>query len=367
MHGSDQQCYDILRMNQRTFAELCKMLTTRYGLQQTNNVYAKEGVAMFLEVVGRQDKTVQVIAEQHQRSSDTVKRKLDEVLSVLLKFAAYTLKPEEDEFSRVSPFLRNDGRYFPYFKDCIGALDGTHVPVRPPSNNAETYRGRKMEPTMNVLAICNFSMKFIYAYVGVPGRAHDTKVLTYCAKNEPFFPHPPNGKYYLVDSGYPTRTGYLGPHRRIQYHLDQFHRGGPPTNMRDLFNRRHASLRTVIERTFGLWKAKWRILDHKHPKYGLTKWIKLVTATMALHNFIRDLHQEDNDFVQWNTSEDYLAHGDEEDDDDDHQDDDNGGGDNDDADDYGGHIPYEPTGDRAMESLRGVITSELSRGRHLPY
>jgi len=26
MHGSDQQCYDILRMNQRTFEALCKML-----------------------------------------------------------------------------------------------------------------------------------------------------------------------------------------------------------------------------------------------------------------------------------------------------------------------------------------------------
>ena len=28
MHGSDQQCYDILRMNQRTFQDLCKMLAT---------------------------------------------------------------------------------------------------------------------------------------------------------------------------------------------------------------------------------------------------------------------------------------------------------------------------------------------------
>ncbi|CAA7028570.1 unnamed protein product [Microthlaspi erraticum] len=195
-------------------------------------------------------------------------------------------------------------------RDRIGALDGTHIPVRPPPRRAETYRGRKLKPTMNVLAICNFDMKFIYAYVGVPGRAHDTKVLTYCAKNELYFPHPPNGKYYLVDSGYPTRTGYLGPHRKVRYHLNQFARGGPPTNMRELFNRRHSGLRTVIERTFGVWKAKWRILDGKHPKYGLTKWIKLVTATMALHNFIRDSHREDSDFVRWQEREGYHTHGD---------------------------------------------------------
>jgi len=72
----------------------------------------------------------------------------------------------------------------PFFEDCIGALDGTHLPVRPPSDNPEPYRGRKGEPTINVLAICNLKMRFIYAYVGVPGRAHDTKVLTHCATHD---------------------------------------------------------------------------------------------------------------------------------------------------------------------------------------
>ncbi|XP_033128661.1 uncharacterized protein LOC117125892 [Brassica rapa] len=198
MHGSDQQCYDILRMNQRTFEDLCRMLSTRYGLRETDNVYLEESVAMFLEAVG-QDKTKRVLADRYQRSLDTIQRKLDEVLSDLLKFAADTLKPEEGEFARVNPILRNDDRYYPYFKDCIGALDGTHISVRPPSHNGEAYRGRKQEPTMNVLAICNFNMKFIYAYVGVPGRAHDTKVLTYCAKEEPNFPHPPNGNWLILD------------------------------------------------------------------------------------------------------------------------------------------------------------------------
>ncbi|XP_048611373.1 protein ANTAGONIST OF LIKE HETEROCHROMATIN PROTEIN 1-like [Brassica napus] len=349
----------------------------RFGLRETDNVYLEESVAMFLEAVG-QDKTKRVLADRYQRSLDTIQRKLDEVLSALLKFAADTLKPEEGEFARVNPILRNDDRYYRYFKDCIGALDGTHISVRPPSHNAEAYRGRKQEPTMNVLAICNFNMMFIYAYVGVPGRAHDTKVLTYCAKEEPNFPHPPNGKYYLVDSGYPTRTGYLGPHRQVRYHLDHFNRGGPPTNTRELFNRKHSGLRTVIERTFGVWKAKWRILDRKHPKYGLTKWMKLVVATMALHNFIRDSHREDFDFVHWERIEEYHAHGDNVDGDNVDGDTSHGDGDDDedespddssDDDDHahGGYTPYEPTGDRVMESVRDYITNEMGRGGRLPY
>ncbi|XP_023637080.1 uncharacterized protein LOC111830109 [Capsella rubella] len=190
-------------------------------------------------------------------------------------------------------------------------------------------------------------MKFTYAYVGVPGRAHDTKVLTHCAIKEASFPHPPLGKYYLVDSGYPSRSGYLGPHRRTRYHLDQFNRGGPPTNSRELFNRKHSGLRSIIERTFGVWKAKWRILDRKHPKYKLKKWIKIVTATMALHNFIRDSQEEDRDFVHWEVVESYEQHGDE---------------------NYGHeHVPYVPTGDRVMEAMRDSITTEMAEGTRLPY
>ncbi|XP_033137037.1 putative nuclease HARBI1 isoform X1 [Brassica rapa] len=343
MNDSEVQCYEILRMNQATFNSLCKILSEKYQLEETCHVYLEESVAMFLEMVG-QDLSVRALAERYQHSSDTVNRKIDEVLSSLLKLAADIVKPERDEFASASPILVDDPRYYPFFKDCIGALDGTHVPVRPPSENADPFRGRKGEPTMNVLAICNFSMKFIYAYVGVPGRAHDTKVLTYCAKEEASFPHPPVGKYYLVDSGYPTRTGYLGPHRRTRYHLDQFVRGGPPTNSRELFNRKHSGLRSVIERTFGIWKAKWRILDRKHPKYELNKWVKIVTATMALHNFIRDSNHEDCDFSHWERVEEYEHHGDEDD-----------------------HVAYVPAGDRVMEAMRDSITEEMARGRRLPY
>ncbi|KAL0680001.1 hypothetical protein Bca4012_007982 [Brassica carinata] len=146
----------------------------------------------------------------------------------------------------------------------------------------------------------------------------------------------------------------------MRYHLGQFATGGPPVSARELFNRKHSGLRSVIERTFGVWKAKWRVLDRKHPKYGLVKWIKLVTATMALHNFIRDSHREDHDFVQWQSDDDGDGEGEEADSDGDEEegdDDDDGGG---------GHFLYEPTGDRAMEALRDNITNEYGRGR-LPY
>ncbi|CAA7029835.1 unnamed protein product [Microthlaspi erraticum] len=344
MFESEVQCFEILRMNQSTFKSLCKTLSEKYKLEESSNVYLEESVAMFIEMAA-QDLTIRALAERYQHSVDTVKRKLDDVLSAVLKLAKHIVKPKRDEFTNASPFLLGNERYWPYFRDCIGALDGTHVSVRPSAEDADRFRGRKGEPTMNILALCNFNMRFIYSYVGVPGRAHDTKVLTHCATKEASFPHPPPGKYYLVDSGYPTRSGYLGPHRKTRYHLDLFNRGGPPTNSRELFNRKHSSLRSVIERTFGVWKAKWRILDRKHPKYELKKWIKIVSATMALHNFIRDSNMEDSDFTHWEMVEGYEEHGDQ----------------------NHAHVPYIPAGDRVMEAVRDRITTEMAQGTRLPY
>ncbi|XP_010490333.1 PREDICTED: uncharacterized protein LOC104768099 [Camelina sativa] len=294
---SKVQCFDILRMNQSTFRSLCRNLSEQPKLEGSCHIFLEESVAMFLEMVA-QDLIVRVIAERYQHSLDTLKRNLDDVLSALLKLVAYIVKPTRDDLTSVSRFLVDDSR-----------------------------------------------MRFTYAYVGVPGRAHDRKVLTYCATQEASFPHPPPGKYYLVDSGYPNRSSYLGPHCRVRYHLDQFSRGGPPTNNRELFNRKHSGLRSVIEQTFGVWKAKWRIFDRKHPRYELNKWIKIVTATMALHNFIRNSQEDDIDFLHWEVVESYEHHGDEND----------------------GHVPYIPAGDRMMEDMRDSITMEMAERTRLPY
>ncbi|KMS96119.1 hypothetical protein BVRB_001900 isoform B [Beta vulgaris subsp. vulgaris] len=41
----------------------------------------------------------------------------------------------------------------PFFKDCIGAIDGTHITVIVPKEDQMRYRGRKGIPTTNVLAV----------------------------------------------------------------------------------------------------------------------------------------------------------------------------------------------------------------------
>jgi hypothetical protein len=47
--------------------------------------------------------------------------------------------------------------------------------------------------SQNVLAVCDFDMRFIFAVVGWPGSAHDTRILNHALANFPSFPVPPKG------------------------------------------------------------------------------------------------------------------------------------------------------------------------------
>jgi hypothetical protein len=53
-----------------------------------------------------------------------------------------------------------------FIKDCVGAIDGTHVPANVPVEIQGKFRGRKEETTQNVLAAITFDLKFIYVLAG---------------------------------------------------------------------------------------------------------------------------------------------------------------------------------------------------------
>ncbi|XP_024456314.1 uncharacterized protein LOC18099588 [Populus trichocarpa] len=146
-------------------------------------------------------------------------------------------------------------RFMPHFKNCVGAIDGTHVRACIPSAYQIPLIGRKGVPTQNVMAACSFDMQFMFVWAGWEGSAHDTRIFLEAIDNSNIkFPKPPEGKYYLVDAGYPNEYGYLGPYKGERYHFQEFRRRGQPSGRKEVFNRAHSSLRNVIERSFGVWK-----------------------------------------------------------------------------------------------------------------
>jgi hypothetical protein len=67
--------------------------------------------------------------------------------------------------------------FYIYIKNCLGALDGTHIRVRVPLDDKPRYRNRKGEITTNVLGVCSQDMHFIYILAGWEGSAADGRVL----------------------------------------------------------------------------------------------------------------------------------------------------------------------------------------------
>ncbi|WOG99440.1 hypothetical protein DCAR_0518790 [Daucus carota subsp. sativus] len=63
-------------------------------------------------------------------------------------------------------------RRWKYFKNCLGALNGTYVSVQVPSKDRESYRTRKGHLAMNVLGVCSPDLQFIYVLPGLEGSAH---------------------------------------------------------------------------------------------------------------------------------------------------------------------------------------------------
>eukprot|EP00268_Persea_americana_P063836 TRINITY_DN8329_c0_g1_i5.p1 TRINITY_DN8329_c0_g1~~TRINITY_DN8329_c0_g1_i5.p1 ORF type:complete len:132 (-),score=10.98 TRINITY_DN8329_c0_g1_i5:75-416(-) len=87
-----------------------------------------------------------------------------------------------------------NSRFYPYFKDCVGVIDGTLVNAVIPVENQVPYRGRKGECHQNVLAACSFDMLFTFVIAGSEGTAHDSCILLdTISKPHLNFPHAPPG------------------------------------------------------------------------------------------------------------------------------------------------------------------------------
>ncbi|XP_026830950.1 protein ALP1-like [Ooceraea biroi] len=58
----------------------------------------------------------------------------------------------------------------------IGAIDGSHIPILPPSDGYRDYINRKGWPSMVLQAVVNNTYKFRNIFCGEPGACHDAAV-----------------------------------------------------------------------------------------------------------------------------------------------------------------------------------------------
>ncbi|XP_028793831.1 uncharacterized protein LOC114749507 [Neltuma alba] len=229
-------------VDKHVFHLLCTKLE-EHGLRKSKYVGIEEMVAMFLNTVAH-GQCNRMIQERFQRSGETVSRHFHNVLQAFLSLLSELIRPIDPTFRGTHRKIETDPRYYPFFKDAIGAIDGTHIQCVVPAAKRDKFIGRKGNPSQNVMAVCDWHMCFTFVLAGWEGSAHDAHIFDSVITNSSLnFPHPPPGKYYLVDAGYPTPNGYLGPYRSERYHLPDFRRQVGFRNSNEAFNYYHSSLR----------------------------------------------------------------------------------------------------------------------------
>ena len=178
-------------------------------------------------------------------------------------------------------------------QNCIGAIDGIHVPMTISDREVAPFRNREGSLTQNVMLACDFDLNFVHVSCGHEGSVSDAAVL-YSAIESGF--QVPVGKYYLVDGGYPNTPCFLAPYSGVPYHVgEQEQRNCQPGDYRELFNLRHACLRNHIRHAIGILKMRFPILNVA-TFYRFETQLKIPAAAVVLHNIIQRQGGGDGEF-----------------------------------------------------------------------
>jgi len=282
--------HDETRMDKIVFLRLLQLLTNGDELKGSRFISAGQKLMIFLNIL--MGHSVRTVANHWQHSTSTISRITHQVAAALMrKSADFFRQPTVDD--PISAHIQNNRRYYPYFVNCVGALDGSHIPAFVSSDDQRRFRNRKGILSQNVLGVVSWDMVFTFVHVGWEGSAHDGRVLADAMANGLAMPIT---KYYLGDAGYSLSTRVLTPYRGVRYHLKEWKAANlRPANARELFNLRHSSLRNIIERAWGVVKKRWPILDNM-PGFSFPFQCTIIFCCIIIHNFIRRYQGHEDDY-----------------------------------------------------------------------
>jgi hypothetical protein len=127
--------------------------------------------------------------ESFRRGLGTCSKIFGFVLTAIVRFANKLIRPLDYTYAVLPEELLE---YAPFFDGCIGTVDNTHIDVIVDEEVRGDHINRHGDTTLNVLAVCDFSMWFVYIATGAEGSTHDMWVKKK-VELDPYFPHPPPG------------------------------------------------------------------------------------------------------------------------------------------------------------------------------
>lgn len=178
--------------------------------------------------------------------------------------------------------MDNSKRYFRHrhghdFRNVIGVIDGTYVPVKVPKNQSLVYTNRKKFTAITLQVVCNEQLVFLDCFTGYPSSVNDVRIFRNSdlyercqTMNHIYFP---NGEILLGDKAYPPLP-WLKPPFINRGNLDA---------EQIVFNTMHSSARSAVERSFAHLFGRFRRLQDLN--MNRLDWAPAtILAACVLHN-----------------------------------------------------------------------------------
>lgn len=219
----------------------------------------------------------QLIGDSVLLNKSTVCRVVYKVSRRLASLKQEAIKmPSQDQMAQVhGEFYRIRG-----FPRVIGAIDGTHIPIRSPGGaNAETFRCRKGFFSINVQAVCDANLKIRHIIARWPGSVHDSTIFNDCPLPAELEMGMYGEGYLLGDSGYACKRHLLTPLLN------------PRNPAEEAYNTAHKATRNTIERSFGVWKRRFPCLS-LGLRLKMETNLMVIVSCAVLHNLALSMNDE---------------------------------------------------------------------------
>lgn len=218
-----------------------------------------------------------------------IRRTCDAILKTMMSELSYPT--ERDYYDIMNKFWSE--RQMP---NCVGAIDGKHVMIQAPPWFGSQYYNYKGYFSVVLLAVCDTDYKFTMVDVGQYGSISDGGVFSDCAlgkrilEEEANLPvqklNLPNSRnsnnaFFVADQAFPLSKRIMRPYP-----------GKRLTKGQQIFNYRLSCARSLIENTFGILTAKWKIFRTPINVTDLQVVDKIILSIVCLHNYLQKANME---------------------------------------------------------------------------
>ncbi|XP_052407883.1 uncharacterized protein LOC127953028 [Carassius gibelio] len=273
------------RMSKDTFMYLCRRLQPQLERQDTNyrlciTIEKRIAIALWKLATNSEYRS---ISHLFGIGVATVCRCVHDFCSAVEK----VLMPEVIKLPN-SEKLKEMATYFERrwgLPQCVGAIDGSHIPILGPEDYHTEYFNRKGWHSIILQAVVDGRGLFWNVFVGAPGSLHDARVLRLSGLWGLFdrgllLPDVTKnicghdvGYFVLGDAAYLLKSWLMKP----------FTDNGQLTPQKIVYNQKTSRARVVVENAFGRLKGRWRCLL-KRNDCSTHKVKSLVIACCVLHN-----------------------------------------------------------------------------------